>query len=62
VSSLAPIVSGLHAVRWLSPFFWAVGDDQLAHGVSLPQAAALVGLGVLLTTAAARAFERLDVH
>jgi ABC-2 type transport system permease protein len=47
VSSLAPVVSSVAPARYLSLFYWAIGDNQLEHGV-IP-----VGLGVLIGTAAA---------
>jgi ABC-2 type transport system permease protein len=63
ISSLAPAVHGVHAIRWASPFYWAVGGGQLTGAGPLWQdIAALVGLGILLNLAAMRAFERLDVH
>lgn len=62
VSSLAPVVGALHRVRWASPFFWAVGDDQLADGVAIGHVAALVGLGAVLLVAGLLAFRRLDIR
>jgi ABC-2 type transport system permease protein len=63
ISSLAPTVHWVHTIRWVSPFYWAVGAGQLSGAGRLwPDMAALVGLGALLTLAAIRAFERLDVH
>lgn len=62
ISSLAPVSSTAHALRWASPFYWAVGNSQLADGISWPQIGALVGLGALLSGAAALAFRRYDVH
>ena len=62
VASLAPVVSAFHRIRWLSPFTWAVGSDQLATGVTIGEAGALLGLGVLLVAASVPALERLDIH
>ena len=62
VSSLAPVSQPIHDARWLSPFFWAVGNNQLAHGVGLGSLAALGGLGLVLTSATIPAFRRLDIH
>ena len=61
ISSLAPVVHAVERLRWLSPFSWAVGQDQLATGVTPAQWAALVGVGAVLIVATARAFVRLDV-
>jgi ABC-2 type transport system permease protein len=62
LSSLAPVIPGLNGIRWLSPFFWAVGDNQLSSGVGLGQLAALLALGLALTAATVPAFQRLDIH
>jgi len=62
ISSLAPAVNWVHSIRWTSPFYWAVGNDQLTQGLGLGAAAALVIVGGALCTAAAVGFERLDVH
>ena len=61
VSSLVPVVHVFHGVGRLSPFFWAVGDDQITHGPSALQLAALIGLGASLVTATIPAFRRLDI-
>lgn len=62
VSALAPVTPAMGTVRWLSPFTWAVGDDQLAQGQALGPVVALVGLGTLLVVATLPAFRRLDIH
>lgn len=62
VSSLAPVVDVVHRVRWLSPFVWAVGDGQLANGVTVGELGALSGLGLVLVAATTLAFRRLDIH
>jgi len=62
ISSLSPVVDSIHAVRWVSPFFWAVGDDQVTGGVTIQELAALTGLGAALFGATVVAFRRLDVN
>lgn len=62
ISSLAPVVPWLHPARFASPFFYAVGDGQVSHGLSLAWAGVLVGIAVAALTACLAAFERLDVH
>jgi ABC-2 type transport system permease protein len=62
ISSLAPVVSWLRPARFGSLFFYAVGDNQLVHGLRAPSAAVLVGAGVVLLLATVAAFERLDVR
>ncbi len=62
ISSLAPAVHWLHSARYASPFYYAVGDGQLDHGIGVGSAALLVGVAVALVLAAISAFNRLDVH
>jgi len=62
VSSLAPVTQWIHPLRVASLFYWSVGNDQLERGLSMGSAAVLTGVGVMLTVAAALAFDRLDVH
>lgn len=62
VSALSPVNTHLHAIRWVSPFFWAIGDSQLADGVTWTQVAGLVGLGLVFAGAAAVVFLRRDVR
>lgn len=62
ISALAPVVAAIDQVRWMSPFVWAVGDDQLTNGVTWAQVGALVALGLALIAGTVWAFQRLDVH
>lgn len=62
ISSLAPVVQWIHPIRFASPFFYAVGDGQLTHGLRPGWAAALLGTAAVLAIASTKAFERLDVH
>jgi ABC-2 type transport system permease protein len=62
LSSLAPVVDWLHPARWASPFYWAVGNGQVADGLTLGELGALVGLGAVLLGGSLIAFERLDLH
>ncbi len=62
ISSLGPVVGALHSIRWLSPFSWAVGNDQLVHGPQPVELAALIGLGLVLLVATIPVFRRLDIH
>ena len=62
VSSLATISQPINGIRLLSPFFWAVGNNQLTNGVGPGGLAALLALGLALTTATIPAFLRLDIH
>ncbi len=62
VNSLAPVIGWLRPTRYLSPFFYAVGDRQLEHGLPLAWAAVLIGVAVVFAIAAVAAFDLLDVH
>lgn len=62
ISSLAPVVHAVNSIRWLSPFYWSVGNNQLTDGVGVADFAALVGLGIVLVGGSLLAFDRLDVH
>ena len=62
ISSLAPVVSWLHPARFASPFFYAVGDGQLSHGISIGWAAVLVAIAAVATSGCLLAFDQLDVH
>ena len=62
LSSLAPTIHWIHRVRWVSPFYWAVGNGQLTHGVSPASATALVATLVLLLGACLWAVDRFDIH
>lgn len=62
VSSLAPVVGWLHPARFASPFFYAVGDGQVSHGLSPAWAGVLVAIAVAAVSACLVVFERLDVH
>jgi ABC-2 type transport system permease protein len=61
VSSMAPVVSWLDPVKYVSPFYWGVGNDQLDHGASVGSAAVLIGLALVLGAASVAAFGRHDL-
>lgn len=60
-SSMAPLVSWLAPVKYLSLFYWSVGNDQLDNGVAIGGLGVLIGAGVLLAVVAVRTFERHDL-
>jgi ABC-2 type transport system permease protein len=62
VSSLAPVVAWIRPVRFVSLFYWAVGNGELTHGLSTSAILVLVLVGVLLVGASIEAFDRLDLH
>ncbi|MGW0173284.1 ABC transporter permease [Rhodococcus sp. NPDC003322] len=61
LNSLAPVVHWLHPARFASPFFYAIGDNQLEDGLPLAWAGVLLGLAALTLLATLAAFARLDV-
>ncbi len=62
ISSLAPVVHWLEPARFGSLFFYAVGDEQLVHGLDPRNAGVLVGVGLLLLFATLTMFDRLDIR
>jgi ABC-2 type transport system permease protein len=62
ISSLAPVTDWVHPLRFVSLFYWAVGNGQLENGVDAAGIAILVGVAVALVVATATAFDRLDVR
>ncbi len=61
VSSMAPVISWLDPAKYVSLFYYAIGNDQLAVGLSFGEFAVLVGVGAALAVAAARIFESHDL-
>lgn len=62
VGSLAPVVSWLHPLRFLSLFYWSVGDGQIANGVGLDDYAVLIVIGLVGLCSAVMAFRHLDIR
>lgn len=62
LSSLASVVSWLHPWRVLSPFYWAVGSNQLTRGLSWAGAVILVGITAAAVFVAIVSFERHDLR
>jgi ABC-2 type transport system permease protein len=62
VSSLAPVVDWIRPARYVSLFYWSVGNGQLTHGIGGTSIAVLAAAAAALAAAAVVAFARLDVH
>ena len=62
VSSLAPVIGWIRPARYASLFYWSVGNQQLANGLSLASVGVLIFVGVLLTLTALAGFGRLDLR
>jgi ABC-2 type transport system permease protein len=61
VNGLAPVVSWLHPLQKVSPFYQYAGHDPLRHGVSIAGVVVAVAVIAALAAAAAVAFHRRDV-
>ena len=61
VSSMAPVVSWLDPAKYLSLFYWSVGNDQLQEGLSIGGLVVLGGVGFGLALLADRLFESHDL-
>lgn len=62
VSSLAPVAAWIRPARFASLFYWSVGNDQVASGVSLGDYGALLAVGVAALAGTVAAFRRLDIR
>ncbi|MGA8666527.1 MAG: ABC transporter permease, partial [Candidatus Dormiibacterota bacterium] len=59
---LAPVIGWIRPARYASLFYWSVGNQQLANGLSLASVGVLIFVGVLLTLTAVAGFRRLDLR
>jgi ABC-2 type transport system permease protein len=62
LSSLAATISAIQPGRYLSLFYWSVGNDQIGKGVSAGEFAVLIVVGVLALFAVIVAFGRADLN
>jgi ABC-2 type transport system permease protein len=62
VGSLAPVVSWLEPVKWVSPFFYATGGNPLVNGLPAWRIILLAGSAAVLAVVAVVAFQRRDVR
>ena len=62
LSSLAATISAIRPGRYLSLFYWSVGNDQISKGVSLGDFTVLVVVGLCALVAAVIAFRRADLN
>jgi ABC-2 type transport system permease protein len=62
LSSLASTISGIGPGRYLSLFYWSVGNDQISGGVSLGDFTVLITVGLCALAAAVVAFRRADLN
>ena len=62
VSSMAPVVSWVHHLRYASPIYWSVGANQIHDGATLLGACLLVLLSAVASGLAYAGLRRLDIH
>ena len=62
LSSLAPAVAWIRPARYVSLFYWSVGNDQIVKGVGLGGYAVLLLVGLCALCAAMVTFQRLDLR
>jgi len=62
VSSLAGSVAWVHHLRFFSPLYWSVGQNQVESGLPLTSLAALVLTITVIAGVAVWSFDRLDVR
>jgi ABC-2 type transport system permease protein len=62
LSSLAASISGIRPGRYLSLFYWSVGNDQISKGVSIADFTVLIVAGLCALIAAIAAFRQADLN
>jgi ABC-2 type transport system permease protein len=62
LSSLAATISGIRPGRYLSLFYWSVGNDQISNGVSITDFTVLTLTGLCALIAAVAAFRQADLN
>ena len=62
LSSLATTISGIRPGRYLSLFYWSVGNDQISKGVSIADFTVLIAAGLCALFAAVAAFRQADLN
>jgi ABC-2 type transport system permease protein len=62
VSSLASTISAIRPGRYVSLFYWSVGNDQISRGASMADFTVLIVAGLALLVGAVVAFRRADLN
>jgi ABC-2 type transport system permease protein len=62
LGSLAPVVSWLEPFKWLSPFYYATGDNPLANGLPAWRLGVVVAVSAVLLVSSVAAFARRDLR
>lgn len=61
ISALASTISSVRMTRYLSLFYWSVGNDQISRGVGVSGFSVLIVTGLCALAAAFIAFHRADL-
>lgn len=61
VNALAPAVDVLDRIRWISPFYFAIGTEPLANGFDVLDLSVLVVIGAAAFAATLWVFDRRDL-
>jgi len=59
---LSSTISSIRPGRYLSLFYWSVGNNQMSRGVSAVDFAVLIAVGLVVLTVAVAAFRRADLN
>ena len=62
ISSLATTIPSIRPGRYVSLFYWSVGNDQLSNGIGVTGFAVLAVAGLSALAAAVAAFRRADLR
>ena len=62
LSALAPVAAWIRPAKYLSLFYWSVGNEQVASGVDAVGWLVLIGVGLAALWLSVAGFRRLDVH
>jgi ABC-2 type transport system permease protein len=62
LSSLAPAIPAIRPGRYLSLFYWSVGDDQVNRGVSPGDFTVLIAVGLCALAASVAVFGNADLN
>jgi ABC-2 type transport system permease protein len=62
ISSLAPVISWLGPAEYLSPFYWALGNDPVTNGIPGWRLVALLAAAMVLVAGAGAVYRRSDIH
>jgi ABC-2 type transport system permease protein len=62
LSSLASTISAIRPGRYVSLFYWSVGNDQVSRGVSAGDFTVLIAVGLGALLAAVLTFRRADLN